>query len=404
MKGLCFRRPGNPLSIVNAMREYQAMLDATREGLVKRERAEIPADRKERADHLKAFGYYCDASQVGICEIPGSAFQEPPVTNPDVERLAGKIRTMRPKTLAAGIDVIMAGLKESLRQPPMDCRHHTHALVFLYDMPRDPGEEESGTDWIRDAQAHRACLRAMETAVTLSNYIRLLGREARAHSQAASDMHLDRLGVAAGLNRIDGDVAVNPFLGRNYGLAAITTTLAMATDRPLAPETKPGFTWTTGLGRHAMSARNRDPYRTREFRDGPHAFETLKRVDEPTTYIDRDNVARVPKRANMFARSRFGERGRAAQEGARNGNSVRKSAAAFAFRPSLGAFTLLQDGEKREVHPSTLDPARNASNIKATLYFSAWTRSGFPPVPTGHITATTRPETRSCLTTTRRSA
>ncbi len=381
MKGLDFRRPDSPLSIVNAMQEYQAMLDATREGLVKLERAEIPADLNERANHLKAFGYYCDASQVGICELPTSAFLDTPVVNPDVGRLAEKIRTMQPKTLAAGIDVIMAGLKESLRRPLTDCRHHTHALVFLYDMPRDPRDDEPGTDWIQDAQAHRACLRAMETAVILSNYIRLMGWDARAHSEAASDVHLGQLGVASGLNWIDGDGAVNPFLGRRYGLAAITTTLTMVPDRPLVPKQKPGFTWTTGLGRHAISARNRDPYRSRDFRNGPHPFETLKRVEEPTTYIDRANVARVPKRANMFARSLFGDLGKAAQEGARNGNYVRKSAAAFAFRPSLGAFILLQDGEKSEIHPSTRDPERNASNIRAALYFLGMDAVGLSECP-----------------------
>ena len=88
MKGLSFRRPDDPISIVNAMQEYQAMLDATREGLVKREIAEIPTDLQERANHLKSFGYYCDASQVGICEIPSSAFLDETIENPDVDRLA----------------------------------------------------------------------------------------------------------------------------------------------------------------------------------------------------------------------------------------------------------------------------------------------------------------------------
>ncbi|RMD49160.1 MAG: 4Fe-4S dicluster domain-containing protein, partial [Alphaproteobacteria bacterium] len=88
------------------------------------------------------------------------------------------------------------------------------------------------------------------------------------------------------------------------------------------------------------------------------------------TYIDRANVARVPKRANMFARSLFGDFGKAAQEGARNGNYVRKSASGFAFRPTLGAFTVLQEGEAlAEPHPSTADAERNAANIKAALYW-----------------------------------
>lgn len=381
MQSLGFRRPDDPTSIVNAMQEYQAMLDATREGLVKREIAEIPDDPQVRANHLKSFGYYCDASQVGICEIPDLAFLDEPLHNPDVDRLAQKIHTMQTKTFAAGIDVIMAGLRESLRRPPVSCRHHTHAIVFLYDMPRDPGATETGCDWIQDAQDHRACLRAMETAVTLSNYIRILGHEARAHSAAASDVHLDRLGVAAGLNTVEDGQATNPFLGHRFGLAVITTTLELAPDKPLRRHQKPGFSWSSGLGTHAKNARNRDPYRKRDFRNGPHPFETLKRVDEPTTYIDRANVARVPKRANMFARSMFGDLGRAAQENAKNGNYVRKAASAFAFRPSLGAFVLLQDGDIGDVHPSTLDAAHNADNIKGALYFLGMDAVGLSECP-----------------------
>ncbi len=381
MQGLSFRRPDDPLSIVNAMQEYQAMLDATREGLVKPERAEIPEDRDERARHLKSFGYYLDSAQVGICEIPETARLDTPVTNPDVDRLAEKIRTMQPKTLAAGIDVIMAGLRESLARPVSDCRHHTHAIVFLCDMPRDPKPDEPGTDWILDAQDHRTCLRSMETAVTLANYIRMLGFEARAHSAAASDVHLDQLGVAAGLNWVKDGIATNPFLDTRYGLAVITTTLEMTPDRPLAPNQRPGFSWITGTGRHAKNALNRDPFARRKFRDGPHPFEKIKRVDDPTTYIDKANVARVPKRANMFARSLFGDLGKAAQDAAKNGNYARKSAAAFAFRPSLGAFILLQDGETRDIHASTSDPKRNADNIKAALYWLGQDAVGLSACP-----------------------
>jgi len=99
------------------------MLDATREGFVKLERAETPSDPGQRASHLKAFGYYRDASQVGLCEPPASAFLDTPITNPDVGRLPERIQTARPKTQAAGIDVIMARLEESLRGPPVDYRH-----------------------------------------------------------------------------------------------------------------------------------------------------------------------------------------------------------------------------------------------------------------------------------------
>ncbi len=363
-----FRRPDNPQSIVNAMQDYQAMLDATRDGMIKREVAEIPDDLRERANHLKSFGYYCDASMVGICQVPQEAWLDTPALNPDVDRLADKLRKMQTSTLAAGIDVIMAGLRESMALPPVDCRHHTHALVFLYDHPRDPKPDEPGFTWIADALPQRACLRGMETAVTLASYIRTLGYDARAHSMAASDVHLGALAAQAGLVALEDGVLLNPFTGDRYGLAAVTTTLALSPDQPLVPGQQPPASYRTGLGTHAKSARTRDPFARRDFAMGPHPFETLKRVDDPTTYIDRPNVARVPKRANMFARGLFGDMGKHVQDATKNGNYVRKSAAAYAFRPTLGAFILLQDGETKD-QQKAVNPDKNSQDIKSALYF-----------------------------------
>ncbi|MFQ5622396.1 MAG: reductive dehalogenase [Paracoccaceae bacterium] len=374
MPRLSFHRPDMPESIVNAMAEYQAMMDAIREGLVKKETAEIPADPQERADHLKAFGYYCDASQCGTGPVPPEAFLAEPRVNPDVERLANDLKTKQTKTLASGIDVIMAMLKEAMEAPPADCRHHRHALVFLYAYPRDPGVDEAGCGWIQNAQEHRACLRATETACVLANYIRLLGYEARAHSQVASDVDLGRLAVAAGLARVNASGALEaPFIGTRFGVAAVTTTLEIAHDKPLAAQ-GPGLSatlaWWTGKGGQARSALGDDPFAKRRYADGAHPFETLKRVEKPTTFIDEPHVARVPKRTDMFARAQFGDMGPAVQDSARAGNYVRKSAAAFAFRPPLGAMVLIQNGEPAaKRHPDTRDPAVNAARLKATSYF-----------------------------------
>jgi len=377
-----FRRPEDPASLVNAMQEYQAMLDLTRDGLVKKERGEIPDDPAERARHMKSFGYYNDATMVGICEIPTDAWLAEPFANPDLDRLGDKLMSLQPKTFAAGIDVILAGLRENAKAPPRPCQHHTHAIVFLVDHLRDPKPGEPGCDWLTDAQEQRACLRGMDTAVTIASYIRSLGREARAHSGAATDIHLGHLAVTAGLASVENGRLVNPFLGDRFGLSVITTTLDMEPDRPLVSGQRPPSSWKSGLGAHAKNAKNRDPYAARAYKDGPLPFETLKRVDTPTTYIDEANVARVPKRANMFARGLFGDLGPAVQEGAKNGNYVRKSAAAFAFRPSLGAFTVLQDGPAApEPDPSTRDEARNAANLKAALYFLGMDAVGLSRCP-----------------------
>ena len=366
---LSFRRTGVPESLVNAMGEYQAMMDAIRDGLVNRAKAGCPDDPVARAEHLKAFGYFSDAAMVGTCVMPEGVLLEHPVLNPDIGRLAQDLRTRQTKTLASGIDVIMADLKESMEAPPATIVGHTHALVFLYDYPRDPRPGEPGTDWIADAQAHRACLRASETAVVLANYIRLLGFDAKAHTATSSDVDLNRLTVAAGLAEVVDGRLTAPFVGPRFGVAVVTTTMEIAGDAPLArgAAAQRDWKWALGVGTR-RSALNGDPFARRDFRDGPHPFETLKRVETPTTYIDEARVPRVPKRTDMFARAQFGDMGKAPQDGAKGGHYARKSAPASAQRRMLGAFVLLQDGVP-DAGPRPSDPQSNADAIKAASYF-----------------------------------
>jgi len=374
MKPVSFRRPEMPESLVNAMAEYQAMLDAIRDGLVNRAVAEIPPDPLERANHLKAFGYFSDASMVGICRLTDDVRLAEPVTNPDIPRLAHALKTRQTKTLASGIDVIMADLKESMEAPPTTINGHTHAIIFLYENPRAPDPDEPGTDWLDDALAQRAGLRANETAAVLANYIRLLGYDAKSHSVSASDVDLGKLAVLSGLAATEDGALTAPYIGPSFGLAAITCTLELAADLPLAPMAEQpffkafGLAWWLGTG-FQKSALNRDPFKKRRYTDGPHPFETLKRVEEPTTFIDEARVARVPKRADMFARAQFGDMGKAVQDGAKGGHYARKSAPSFAQRRALGAFVLLQDGEPERDAARPADPERNAQNIKAACYF-----------------------------------
>lgn len=374
MKALDFRRPDTPHSIVNAMTDYQAMMDAIRDGMVNKTTATIPTCPFERAEHLKSFGYFSDASMVGIARLDDAARLAKPFRNPDIDRLAEDLKTRQTKTLASGIDVIMAGLKESMETPPQDTAHHTHTIVFLYENARAPHQGEEGADWIMDAEAHRGALRATETAVVLANYIRLLGFDALAHTATSSEMDLPKLSVLAGLTSYEEEGLIAPYIGPSYGLAAITTTMELAVDKPLAPSSQQsrlkseGPSWWLGLGSQ-KSALNRDPYKKRNFIDGPHPFETLRRVESPTTYIDEPNVARVPKRTDMFARAQFGDMGKANQAGAAGGYYARKSAPSMAQRHMLGAFVLLQDGEPQEADHIAEDATLNAANIKATSYW-----------------------------------
>ncbi len=367
---LDFRRLDTPYSLVNAMGDYQAMMDVIRDGLCNPEPGAAPTDPQERANHMKAFGYFQDASMMGTCRFPQEALLSEPVRNPDIDRLAHHIRTRQTKTLASGIDEIMAGLKESIDAPPGSIDGHSHAIVILVEHMRAPREHEPGADWIMDARDHRAALRATETAVILSSYLHLLGFRARAHTPTSSDVDLNRLAVAAGLATVEKGRLMAPFLGDAFGLAVVTTDMELAPDRPLAPWASQSYgpAWWFGKGT-SKSALNRDPYARRNYAMGAHRFEKLKRVDRPTTFIDEPRVARVPKRSDMFARSLFGDLGKKVQENASGGWYARKSAHSFAQRRMLGAFVLLQDGEAAAVREKPTEAERNAANVKAASYF-----------------------------------
>lgn len=371
MNRLDFHRLETPHSLVNAMGEYQAMMDAIREGLVNPVTSDIPQDKTERSNHLKAFGYFNDASMVGIGTLEKGMHLAAALRNPDIDRLAKDLRTRQTKTLAAGIDMIMADLKESVEATPTNIDSHTHVIVYLYEHNRTPDMSEPGAEWLEDAQDHRACLRATETSCVIANYLRLLGYSARSHSRTTSDIDLNKAAVATGLAYVENGQLVAPYLGTGFGVAAVTTDMALATDAALSPE-QPylkthGPTW--WVGKHsAKSALNRDPYRKRRYVDGAQPFERLKRVETPTTYIDEPNVARVPKRADMFARAQFGDMGKINQKNATGGYYVRKSAPSMAQRRALGAFVLLQDGDPSQ-GPRPDDARRNAENVKAASYF-----------------------------------
>ena len=77
----------DPESLSHAMARYMAMFDLVRDGAVNPQIGEIPQDTNERAQHLKAAGYYFDASIMGICTLPATAWLADPIRNPAVPAL-----------------------------------------------------------------------------------------------------------------------------------------------------------------------------------------------------------------------------------------------------------------------------------------------------------------------------
>ena len=256
--------------------------------------------------------------------------------------------------------------------PPSSIEDHNHVFVMLYNFNRDPRADEPGFEWIDQAQPQRACLLGSETAIILAGYLRTLGYQAKAHTGTTTDIDLNKAAVAAGLARIEDGKLVNPFVGERFGLVAITTTFEMACDQPLAPSgvaLKDQLAWQIGYGSQ-KNALTLDPYAKRDYASGAHPFETLKRVDKPTTYIDEERIPRVPKRADMFARSQFGDMGKANQEAATGGYFAQKAPISRAIRRPLGAFVLLQNGPSSSHVSAREDSVRaDTQAVKAVSYF-----------------------------------
>ncbi|MCZ4314264.1 4Fe-4S dicluster domain-containing protein [Comamonadaceae bacterium G21597-S1] len=383
MQALSFDDP-NPESLNHAMARYIGMFDLVRDGTVNAEPGEVPDDPQQRSDHLKAAGYYFDASMMAIGRLPAAAILAEPIRNPMVKAIGEELAQSQPKSFAAGMDMILADVMESARTVHGPVDHHDHVVLILVEYPRDPKPGEPGCDWIVGTQAQRAAVLSAQTAVLLSTYLRMLGHEARAHSATCSDLDLGKLAVACGLAHADG---TNPYVGRRYGLAAVSTTFSMAPDRPLAPAAQQqrwqshGPAWWLGKGT-LKNAFNREAFKDRDFRQGAYPFEKLKRVDEPTTFIDHERVPRFPKRADFFARSLFGDLGKAVQDAAKGGHYVLKSPIGACARRALGALLLLQFGEARgPVAASTRDPQRNADNLKAASYYMGVDAVGLCKVP-----------------------
>jgi reductive dehalogenase len=374
----------DPESLKHAMARYIGMFDLVRDGSVNPLAGEVSEDPRQRAEHLKAAGYYFDATMMAVGRLAAPALLATPIRNPMVKAIGEELAQSQPKSFAAGMDMILADVMESAGTVHGPIDHHTDVIVILVEYPRDPLPGEPGCDWIVGTQAQRAAVLSAQTAVLLSTYLRMLGHAARAHSATCSDVDLGHLAVACGLAHADGS---NPYVGKRYGLAAVSTTFAMTPDLPLAPAQAQqrwkshGPAWWLGKGT-LKGALNREGFKDREFRKGAYPFEDLKRVEVPTTFIDHARVPRFPKRADFFARSLFGDLGKSVQDAAKGGNYVLKSPIGACARRALGALLLLQFGEARgPAAASTADPKRNADNLKAASYYMGVDAVGLCKVP-----------------------
>lgn len=182
-----------------AMGEMMQTQVPLHDGEVHPEKAPLPDDPQELANHIKSMCYFLDADVVGICEVPEYAWYS-----------------------------------HDLEGNPIEPRHK-YGIVLLIDQGFETMDASSGDDWISGAQSYRAYLNGSAIACNVANYIRKLGYEARAHTNADSDvLHLP-LVLLAGLGELSriGELVLNPFLGPRFKTSVITTNLPLTPDKPI---------------------------------------------------------------------------------------------------------------------------------------------------------------------------
>src|SRR5262245_12348534 len=237
-----------PTDLGRTISDFLCALDAVREGAVAGTRAEIPSDPQERSNHLKAAGYFLDATLMGVAPLKPEHLLPSPHQHPKLASLSFTASKEK-LNLRFNPALVIRQMEQALtlgRQPMSD---HRYALVVINDYPRDPGPDEPGTEWFRSLQPWRAAVRAAESACVLASYLRILGYAARAHTATTSNVNLHKLAVEAGLalpardgrptrdERAARHGIANPFIGNRFEVAVVTTTLELAPDAPLREQT-----------------------------------------------------------------------------------------------------------------------------------------------------------------------
>lgn len=309
--------------ITAAVPEYRALCAALMDGPVAPARAPVPDDLVLRAQNLKSSAYFLDAVLAGVC------------------------------ALAAG-------------EGPAG---HTHAFVFAVEFGREPAEGEPGDAWIRGTNVARTDLRCAEVAAVLAGYVRALGWPARGHVDGDTTLDLAALAQRAGIAAGQGGVLALPFSRRGFRIGAVTTAYALACDLPIAPGASlawPDADAYLGVGGTRPGFED-DELAQRPLHAGRWPMERIPRADAPTTLVLRDEIRRVPKRADLFTRALAGDLGERAQR-ERTRFAVKHPLAA-GMLPLIRALVPLQGTREPLAGGTEADPQRNADAIKALGHF-----------------------------------
>ena len=329
---------GNELARI--ARIYANRFLSLRNGDVEHGRAAVPEDLARRSMDVKGLCLFLDAAHVGICKVPASAWY--------------------------------ANRERADQQ---------YGVVIVVEDGRMPEQGEMAYRWLDGAAKDISRMRGTEIAVSLAAYVRTLGFSATVQTAHETDVDLDKLAVLSGVAARRGEDIVSPYLGDGITVAAVTTEYPLAVDQPLASN-KPanrGFRYWRGIN-GALSGRERNRRARRPLHMSRYPMEQVKRVDRPTTLIIDDEVPRVPKRADGFARATMGDFGKKAKAAGFNG--MMKSPHNTGIMAPLPLMVPYQDGEVADsISADCGDPAKNARAIRSLAYHMGADLVGICEVP-----------------------
>jgi ferredoxin len=323
-----------------ALDHYHEIFSKFIEGTPAKAKAPVPDDLERRSADVKGGAYFMDASCVGICRIPAQGW------------LAG---AATPK--------------------------HDFAVVIMVEHPRRAEADNLAHEWTRGSAAAASDMRAAEIACCLAEYIRHMGFDARAHVAGNALLDIERLAVLGGIAVRRGATLENPYIGKGFSLAAVSTDYALAADLPLHPDAlkAKGFAYWWGIN-GAQSGRERNRKARRATHLSAYPMETVKRIDRPTTLIVDDEVPQVPKRAAFFQRALHGDLGDKAKK--ERTRFAFKTPFSFALLQLIRAMVPFQGGEATSAGRGQFrDPAANAKAIKSLSYFLGSDLTGICEIP-----------------------
>ena len=303
-------------------------------------KAPVPDDLALRTKDIKGAAYFLDAAQVGVCRMTENVWYEG----------ATKIG-------------------------------HTQAIIIIVRPGRTPEVDNIAHEWASGHEILAAELRAFEIAIAISEHIQWMGFDAKAHDHEMGDVDINRLSVMAGLSVREGEKLINPFLGDNFAVTAVTTNYLLNVDKPLAYSSKDGkgLGYWLGLG-SAVPGIEWERRAKRATHLSAYPMETVKRVDRPTTLIIDKEVPRVPKRAEFFARSEFGDLGEKSR--------IERMRFSFKHPFAMSMVSLIkrmvpeQDGiVNKKISDEYNDPITNAKALKSISYLLGSEITGICEIP-----------------------